>query len=509
MKKIINYSRIVSLLILAPVFILVCCSKDSVKDNLQNSLPGTTTGLIKVSGEGALETTKTTLSGLVTSWVATADKVGIYSPTARTLTGGAGDPVVNAQFTAASSGVSSTFNGTMYWGAANTSHTFYAYYPYEAGSSASTAVPVSLPAAQTQASANSNAHIGELDFLVANPVTVTSPDNTNAVANEVNLRYNHLFTVIEFQIAGTGDLKGIKLSGNSTLAFSGGTIDITQATPDYGIAYNIASPTVTNNEVTVILTNSATLTSTNSDTKVYMVINPGTPTGSCLIGVSADGTTWNYLEKTAPVGGFKRGVKYVVTLDAVATTLENVVVGRAGAIWMDRNLGATQVATSSTDAHAFGYLYQWGRGTDGHQLRGSGTTTILSNLDTPGHGNFILPSSNPYDWRDPQNNNLWQGASGTNNPCPSGFRLPTETELNNERLTWSSNNSAGAFASPLKLTMAGYRSWIDGSLSSVGSFGSYWTSTDIGSRYLFFKSDDAFLISGSRSWGFSVRCIKD
>jgi hypothetical protein len=51
-----------------------------------------------------------------------------------------------------------------------------------------------------------------------------------------------------------------------------------------------------------------------------MVINPGTPTGNCAIGLSADGTTWKYITKTAPVGGFLRGKKYVVSVDA-ATAL--------------------------------------------------------------------------------------------------------------------------------------------------------------------------------------------
>jgi uncharacterized protein (TIGR02145 family) len=34
----------------------------------------------------------------------------------------------------------------------------------------------------------------------------------------------------------------------------------------------------------------------------------------------------------------------------------------------------------------------------------------------------------PYDWRVPQNDNLWQGVDGTNNPCPEGWRIPTQTE---------------------------------------------------------------------------------
>lgn len=514
MKMMINYPRIVSALFFALFFTVLSCSKDTVNESPQNPLPDNSSQLIKVSGEGAAEATKTTLNGLVTSWVAGTDKVGIYSPQARTAAGGGGTAVVNAEFTAASSGVSSNFNGTMYWGAASTSHTFYAYYPYAAGSPASSVVPVSLASAQTQASANSTDHIGALAFLVATPVTVTSPNNTNAVANEVKFRYNHLFTILEFQIKGTGTLKAVKLQGNSNLAFSGGTIDITQATPESGIAYTLAGLTGTTKETVVTLTSAATLTATNTDTKVYMVINPGTPTGSCLVGVSTDGTTWKYLEKAVPSAGFKRGTKYVVTIDAAEATLENVVVGAAGRIWKDRNLGASRVAISSNDSQAYGDLYQWGRLTDGHQLRTSGSTATLSTTDNPGHNNFITNSSPPYDWRNPQNNNLWQGASGTNNPCPSGFRVPTETELNNERLTWSSNNSSGAYASLLKLTIAGVHFSTDGSLKNVGTNGYYWSSSVDGNdsrytRYLYFTSISATMGSNNRAFGFSVRCIKD
>ena len=182
-----------------------------------------------------------------------------------------------------------------------------------------------------------------------------------------------------------------------------------------------------------------------------------------------------------------------------------------GKIWMDRNLGASQVATSSTDAAAYGDLYQWGRGTDGHQLRTSVTTSTLSSLDAPGHANFITNIAGTYDWRSPQNDNLWQGVNGVNNPCPSGFRIPTSAELETERLTWASNNDAGAFGSPLLFSVAGYRFSSDGSLSNVGSYGYYWSSTVNGtnSSFLNFYSGHARMTSSYRAYGFSVRCIKD
>ena len=176
---------------------------------------------------------------------------------------------------------------------------------------------------------------------------------------------------------------------------------------------------------------------------------------------------------------------------------------------MDRNLGATQVATSSTDAAAYGDLYQWGRGADGHQIRTSATTSTRSSTDVPGNANFILAGS-PYDWRSTANNNLWQGVNGTNNPCPSGYRLPTETEWVAERLSWSSQNAAGAFASPLKLPVAGIRRFNDGGFDLVNTGGRYWSSTVSSpySRYFYFDSN-ADMFTDARAYGASVRCIKD
>jgi uncharacterized protein (TIGR02145 family) len=193
------------------------------------------------------------------------------------------------------------------------------------------------------------------------------------------------------------------------------------------------------------------------------------------------------------------------------TVVVDVLNPSTGKTWMDRNLGASQVATSSTDAAAYGDLYQWGRLADGHQCRTSPTTTQLSSSDVPGHGDFITTNSSPYDWRSPQNGNLWQGVNGVNNPCPDGYRVPTDSELNAERLSWSSNNAAGAFASPLKLSLAGLRRSSNGSLYGVGTGGGYWCSTvsSTDSRGLSFDSSNATMGSYARAFGGSVRCLKD
>jgi uncharacterized protein (TIGR02145 family) len=193
------------------------------------------------------------------------------------------------------------------------------------------------------------------------------------------------------------------------------------------------------------------------------------------------------------------------------TAIKEVTNPTTGKTWMDRNLGASRAATSSTDANSYGDLYQWGRKSDGHQCRNSSTTTTLSSTDQPVHANFILAPNTPYDWRSPQNTNLWQGINGLNNPCPSGYRLPTNNELESERLSWNQNNSAGTFASPLKFPVAGDRYNSNGSLNGVGTYGSYWSSTVSVpySYHLYFNSGDAIMYSSNRAFGLSVRCIKN
>jgi uncharacterized protein (TIGR02145 family) len=184
----------------------------------------------------------------------------------------------------------------------------------------------------------------------------------------------------------------------------------------------------------------------------------------------------------------------------------------AGQVWMDRNLGSPKVAVASIEPVAFGWLYQWGRLPDGHEVWRIGiTTTELSSSDVPGHSFFIISSSSPYDWRSSHNNNLWQGVSGVNNPCPSGFRLPTETEWETERASWSSNDAAGAFASPLKLVAAGQRRHSDGGFDGIDINGFYWSSTVIATSayYLSFNLSSARTYNTLRARGYSVRCIKD
>jgi uncharacterized protein (TIGR02145 family) len=216
---------------------------------------------------------------------------------------------------------------------------------------------------------------------------------------------------------------------------------------------------------------------------------------------------------------YYNGTSWVNMVGAAAAVSIPSVTGAAGSVWMDRNLGATQVATSSTDAASYGDLYQWGRNSDGHQIRGSSIAGGPVAIGSEG-SNFITSGG---DWlsSSPQDDTRWNGsAKGAHDPCPTGFKVPTETELEAERNNggtgfWGTgslqNNALGAFNSALKLPVAGARDASTGALALVDSYGFYWSSTVSGTvaRYLRFDSSNATMDRDSRAVGFSVRCIKE
>ena len=198
----------------------------------------------------------------------------------------------------------------------------------------------------------------------------------------------------------------------------------------------------------------------------------------------------------------------------VIVDVTNPITGRT---WMDRNLGASQVATSRTDAASFGDLYQWGRCSDGHEKRTSGTTTTLSPTDTPGHGDFIKVSTN--GWRSTPNPSLWQGVDGINNPCPPGYRIPSKAEWEAEKGTWATNNSLGAFNSNLKLPTPNMRMYNTALFTVVGGdnftphvSSAYWTSENGNTSTYFglgYSNGANYTAPSYKNYGFSVRCIKD
>lgn len=186
-------------------------------------------------------------------------------------------------------------------------------------------------------------------------------------------------------------------------------------------------------------------------------------------------------------------------------------------IWLDRNLGANQVATSATDFNAYGDWYQWGRLADGHETvtwtsstacTVGGTTSTQSTTDVPGNNLFIKGANN---WRNPVNNTLWGAPNYVNSPAPAGFKVPESTILANEATTFATQDMAGAFASRLKLTAAGRRNTSNG-LFDRGTAGMYKagnaaSATTTNANALSITATTLSSTSRAQGEGSSVRCV--
>ena len=200
-------------------------------------------------------------------------------------------------------------------------------------------------------------------------------------------------------------------------------------------------------------------------------------------------------------------------------------------IWLDRNLGATEVCNSASDSECYGYLYQWGRSSDGHQKRDSGNQDRNPNVWPYMSVNFETAYKDDHDWLSEAADNeksahvkerqdYWMSKSNVElEPiCPDGWYVPSKDEIDAMVAAEGISNATNAYASALKLPRNGRKTEGGGQPSLEGDTGFLW-STDILAANIDGKSvsvSSAFIYDDSgTSWssayranGYAVRCIK-
>lgn len=199
-----------------------------------------------------------------------------------------------------------------------------------------------------------------------------------------------------------------------------------------------------------------------------------------------------------------------LVFDRYGTIYKEVISPNTGRVWLDRNLGASRVAQSATDSEAYGGLFQWGRNSDGHEERAN--TSFTSGQVNAGNEGTVFIKNENGDWLITRDDIRWNGEiKGDHDPCPMGFRVPSEAEWTEEYTSWSSQNISEAFSSFLRLTAGGGRIHHSASIEFDGQKGYYWSSTIFASESkTFFTTQDTIVMSNfQRGSGYSIRCIKE
>ncbi len=205
-------------------------------------------------------------------------------------------------------------------------------------------------------------------------------------------------------------------------------------------------------------------------------------------------------------------------------------------VWLDRNLGASQVCTDYNDTACYGDYYQWGRDADGHEKntsvsRDASDAILTTDVDDVGHGEFIESNSTyDRDWTRTDNNGSLRSANWSKTDgksvCPVGYRVATLDELkaelfdagsaeiqkdSGEKAGNSDDRRVNAVNSFLKLPSAGERNLFGGILESRGSLGFVRASSVDGSysQGVGFGAAGAYWYGGNHANGLSVRCLRD
>ena len=194
-----------------------------------------------------------------------------------------------------------------------------------------------------------------------------------------------------------------------------------------------------------------------------------------------------------------------------------------GRTWLDKDLGSPKVCETYMDSTCYGNLYQWGRGTDGHQERNATARNLNPDYFPYSSKYHETSSTGNFDWLTIPGGNeqssgfiaerkaSWSSVSD-NSVCPKGWYVPTKDELTALADAEGIVDSATAFSSPLRFAVSGSRSNASATIEQANVEGYIWTtdtSDNTNTSYAFTYTEIETLWSRAyRATGYSVRCIK-
>jgi len=192
-----------------------------------------------------------------------------------------------------------------------------------------------------------------------------------------------------------------------------------------------------------------------------------------------------------------------------------------GRVWLDRNLGASEVCTAFDDSACYGDYYQWGRGTDGHEKATSEPTRTLATDILNAGDKFITDM----DWVafdqgvDVNGTERYINLTtpGVLNICPVGFKVPSYEEVLAETVEGVQNipliyYGQTMFDSFLKLPFAGYRDLREGEFKDLSKAGHVWTTQNYDAyiaKGFYFDANSTNGIYTNKAFGYSIRCTQD
>ena len=211
-----------------------------------------------------------------------------------------------------------------------------------------------------------------------------------------------------------------------------------------------------------------------------------------------------------------------------------------GTVWAPVNCGYHK------QHYKYGKLYQWGRRYgQGYYSATYADATSPYILETNGEDSnskytlnshysdvfFMSRSKYEYDGVFPHRDWLWNNGreaepvKSLSDPCPEGWRVPTETELENlikNYSDWTRNRGQNGYwfsgsvpystgVNRLFLPAAGDHYCESEDASSRNNHGSYWSSSPLSdvAKSIYFGERDVFASSDPRANGLSVRCVKE